>query len=70
MKGSHGTGSEIRIYPDEDAYEKSANGLASCALIPIGTFTLKEEDPDFIEQPTILFTGRITSAVDKMVYRS
>ncbi len=53
-----GVGSEIEFYEDEDDFQKANTQLASISMIPMGTFSLHDDD-NFQESPHIIFTGKI-----------
>lgn len=59
-----GIGTELSVYPSEEACRASGEKLTVSALIPMGTFPPGPEHPEFRESPHILFCGRVLEAED------
>lgn len=58
-----GFSSEIEVYDSEDEYRKANPRMDIMSVIPTGIFPLDEEDePFFIQNPNILFSGIVTEA--------
>ena len=55
----YGVGSNIEVFPSEEAYEASGLQMAPISMIPMGTFPVND-DPDFMESPHILCSGMVT----------
>lgn len=55
----YGIGSDLSFFATEEEYRASGTRLAPEAMIPIGTFSLNEDDEDFKQSPHILFTGKV-----------
>ena len=52
-----GIGKNVEVYPTIEAFKCSHEGVHYISMIPIGSFSLKEDDEDFEKSPRILFSG-------------
>ena len=56
-----GEGYDIDVYTTKDEMSKNTR-MAEFSMIPMGTFPLEPDDPDFTPQPTIIFCGKVLDA--------
>lgn len=57
---------EITLYKDATAYKASENNLAPEAFIPMGTFSIQENDDNFIQSATAIMSAVIDSYEKKI----
>ena len=53
-----GEGCNIKVYASEKEVVANTK-MAGISMIPMGTFSLEPDDPDFQPQPTIIFSGKV-----------
>ncbi len=51
----------VELYRTPEEYERSGNSLLNPGMIPMGTFSPKENDGDFKPSPHIELTGTVTA---------
>lgn len=52
----------LKLYGSQEECFKGNNGLAVESCIPCGTFSIKDNDEDFVESPRAIISGKVTLA--------